>query len=81
VIKSGSSCYDYVVACTYYVLLYHFLQAPDDPSEDVGMNAPTSSDSVAVDPSLARLECEASTTAADKNEGFLQEDMNDLPTP
>jgi hypothetical protein len=30
-------------------------KAPDDRSEDVGMNAPTSSDPVAVDPLLARL--------------------------
>jgi hypothetical protein len=44
------------------------------------MNAPTSSDPVSVYPLLARLECEASTTAADKKEGFLQEHMNDLQT-
>jgi hypothetical protein len=58
-------------------------KAPEDPSEleDVSMNAPTSSDPVSVDLLLARLECEASTTAADKKEGFLQEHMNDLPSP
>jgi hypothetical protein len=55
-------------------------KAPEDPS-NVNLNAPTSSEPGPADPLLARLECKASAPAADKNEGFLQEHMHDLPTP
>ncbi len=55
-------------------------KAPEDPS-DVNLNAPTSSEPGAVDQLLARLDSQAPAPAADKNEGFLQEHMNNVQTP
>ena len=56
-------------------------KAPEEQSEDVSVNALISSEPCAGDLLLARLECEATAPAADKKDGFLQEHMNDLPTP
>ncbi len=54
---------------------------PEDTSDNVSLNALTSPEPGTVDQLLSRLECAAPDTAADKNEGFLQGYINDLPTP
>ena len=56
-------------------------KAPEDPSENISLNAPTSPEPGTVDPLLLRLECLAPDPPADKKEGFLQGYMNDLQTP
>ena len=56
-------------------------KAPEDPSENISLNAPTRPEPETVDPLLLRLECSEPDPPEDKKEGFLQRYMNDLPTP